>query len=180
MSSHLVRDTRNELRPFIRVVAFVCVAVIGLIVDQLTKALAVGALGHGKVITLIPHFLQLRLLYNAGASLSLASAHTSVIGIFAIVACLVLLVLQFRTTSMAWSVVLGVAFAGAAGNLIDRVAYAQSWFDGKVIDFLDYGWSVGNVADIFLALAAIGIIVLMLKDVPFRITHRVHEDSSSE
>ena len=76
--------------------------------------------------------------------------------------------MAWRTTSMAWTVFLALAFAGALGNLIDRVAYAQGFLNGKVVDFLNYGWSVGNVADIFLMIAGIGIIVLILCGVPYR------------
>ena len=44
---------------------------------------------------------------------------------------------------------------GALGNLIDRVMYADGFLDGKVVDFLNYGWSVGNVADIYLVVAGV-------------------------
>lgn len=45
-----------------------------------------------------------------------------------------------RTVSMKWSVAISFAFAGALGNLIDRVMYADGFLNGKVVDFLNYGW----------------------------------------
>ena len=40
--------------------------------------------------------------------------------------------------------------------------------DGKVVDFINYGWSVGNLADVFLTFAAAGFIILIFKGVPLR------------
>ena len=67
----------------------------------------------------------------------------------------------------AWAAALGCAFAGALGNLVDRVSYADGFLNGKVVDFINYGWSVGNVADIFLTIAGVGIVVMILLNVPF-------------
>ena len=40
--------------------------------------------------------------------------------------------------------------------------------DGKVVDFINYGWSVGNVADIILAIAGIWFVGLILFETPFK------------
>ena len=58
-------------------------------------------------------------------------------------------------------------FAGAFGNLIDRVIYAEGFLNGKVVDFLNYGWSIGNVADIFLMLAGVAAVLLLFLGEPF-------------
>ncbi len=68
---------------------------------------------------------------------------------------------------MKWTVVFALAFAGALGNLIDRVMYAEGFLNGKVVDFLNYGWSVGNVADIFLMVAGVAAVVLLFVGEPF-------------
>ena len=83
------------------------------------------------------------------------------------VACVLLAVGALKAVRLAWTVVLSVAFSGALGNLIDRVAYADGFLDGKVVDFLNYGWSVGNVADILLVGAGIAVVVLLVLGVPF-------------
>ena len=80
---------------------------------------------------------------------------------------LALAVLAIRTISMKWTVVFALAFAGALGNLIDRVMYAEGFLNGKVVDFLNYGWSVGNVADIFLMVAGVAAVVLLFVGEPF-------------
>ena len=38
---------------------------------------------------------------------------------------------------------------------------------GKVVDFLNYGWSVGNVADIYLVVAGVALVILILMGEPF-------------
>ena len=92
---------------------------------------------------------------------------TWLISLLAIVACVALAVLAIRTISMKSTVVFALAFAGALGNLIDRVMYAEGFLNGKVVDFLNYGWSVGNVADIFLMVAGVAAVVLLFVGEPF-------------
>ena len=70
----------------------------------------------------------------------------------------------------AWRIIMGVdnkwliwgcaiALAGTIGNMIDR------WFYGYVIDFIEVGqWIVMNLADVFIILAAVLILVGYLKD----------------
>ena len=135
--------TNQQGRLRTRVAVFACVAAAALIVDQLTKAWAMGA------------------------SLGMGSGATWVISLLAVVACVALAVAGVRTVSMKWSVAISFAFAGALGNLIDRVMYADGFLDGKVVDFLNYGWSVGNVADIYLVVAGVVLVILILMGEPF-------------
>jgi len=144
-----------------RVAVFACVSAVALIADQLTKAWAMAALSDGQSIRVIPGLLSLTLVRNPGASLGMGSGATWVM------ACVALVVLGIRTISTKWTVALSFAFAGALGNLIDRVMYADSFLNGKVVDFLNYGWSVGNVADVYLVVAAVVLVVLILIGEPF-------------
>lgn len=150
-----------------RVAVFVALAAVAIAQDQLTKALALARLGNGIMVALPGPLRGLRLVRNPGASLGLGSGSTRVISLIALTACLLIIVLALRTTSMVWTVVLSLAFSGAAGNLIDRVAYASGFLDGAVVDFLDYGWSVGNVADVYLTLAGVAVVVLIICNVRF-------------
>ncbi|WP_094729002.1 signal peptidase II [Bifidobacterium hapali] len=159
--------TIRQGRPRTRVAVFACVAVVALGIDQVTKLWAQTALSDGRTVPVIPPFLSLTLVHNPGASLGLGSSMTWVISLLAVAASIALIVLALRTSSMRWTLALALAFAGAFGNLIDRVAYADGFLNGKVIDFLNYGWSVGNVADIWLMLAGIGIVILIMMGTPF-------------
>ncbi len=150
-----------------RVAVFVALAAVAIALDQVTKALALARLGDGVRVALPGPLRGLRLVRNPGASLGLGSGSTWVISLIAMAACLLIIVLALRTTSMLWTLVLSLAFSGAAGNLIDRVAYASGFLDGAVVDFLDYGWSVGNVADVYLTLAGVAVVVLIVCNVRF-------------
>lgn len=136
---------------------------IGL--DQLTKWWARTALADGKTIPLIPHFLQFRLLFNQGATLGFGAGRTGLIGLFALVVSIGLIIGSLKVRSTPWQIALGIGFAGAAGNLIDRIAWARHILDGPVTDFIDYGWSVGNVADILLDIAVVMIVILLFTNV---------------
>ena len=156
--------TNQQGRLRTRVAVFACVAAAALIVDQLTKAWAMAALSNGQTIRVIPGLLSFTLVRNPGASLGMGSGATWVISLLAVVA---FAVAGVRTVSMKWSVAISFAFAGALGNLIDRVMYADGFLDGKVVDFLNYGWSVGNVADIYLVVAGVVLVILILMGEPF-------------
>lgn len=147
----------------LRVAVFVLIVFVGLAADQLTKWWALNALAGGKKVEIVPSLLSFCLVRNPGASLGLGSSVTWVLAILAGVACLGILVAVFRTVSWGWTIALSLAFAGAFGNLIDRVAYAEGFLNGKVVDFINYGWSVGNVADLELMVAGILVIVLVLR-----------------
>ena len=161
------RDVRVK-RLRIRVAVFALVVIIGLILDRATKLWAMGALQYGKQIVFIPNFIMFSLVRNAGASFAFGSGATCFISLFAIAACVALVFAICRTKSLQWTLVLSLAFAGAFGNLIDRAIYAEHFLDGKVIDFINYGWSVGNVADIILAIAGVWLVALVLLELPFK------------
>ena len=154
-------------RPRARVAVFACVSIVALAFDQLTKLWALGALGDGRTIRLVPGLLSLTLVRNPGASLGFGSGSTWMISLLALVACAALAVLAVRTVSAKWSLAFAFAFAGALGNLIDRVVYADGFLNGRVVDFLNYGWSVGNVADVYLVVAGVAIAVMILRNEPF-------------
>ena len=150
-----------------RVAVFACIAIVGLVLDQGTKLWALQTLADAGTVPVIPGLLSFTLVLNPGMSLGLFSSATWAISLLAAVACVLLIVGALKTVRLAWTVVLSVAFSGALGNLIDRVVYADGFLNGKVVDFINYGWSVGNVADILLVGAGIAVVVLLVLGVPF-------------
>lgn len=159
--------TRQQGRLRLRVAVFACIAAVALALDQATKIWAQSALVAGRSIPVVPGLLSFTLVRNPGMSLGMLSSATWLISVLAIVASVALAVLALRTSSLRWTAVFSFAFAGAFGNLIDRVANADGFLNGAVVDFLDYGWSVGNVADIFLVGAGIAAVVLIAINEPF-------------
>ncbi|MCI1225292.1 signal peptidase II [Bifidobacterium sp.] len=173
-------NNRQHGRLRARVAVFACVAAVALACDQITKAWASRALADGHSVPVVPRLLSLRLIHNPGASLGLGASMTWLISLLATAACVLLVALALTTVSMWWTVAFSIAFAGAAGNLIDRVAYADGFLNGKVVDFLDYGWSIGNVADILLMFAGAGIVALILMGEPFSARDRERHLKSLE
>jgi signal peptidase II len=126
-------------------------ALLVLVLDQVTKVWAEAALGYAQPVALLP-FLNLTLVYNLGAAFSfLADAGGWQRSFFIVLSSVISLVLVVwiwrlppgaRLLGSALALVLG----GAVGNLVDRLAY------GHVIDFIDlhaggWHWPAFNVAD---------------------------------
>ena len=125
-----------------------------LLLDRFTKSLVSARIPIGDAIPVIPGFLRITHWTNEGAAFSLfadsASPHTVRWGLvsFSLIAALVVLAVLVRLGSRInlTTVALALVFAGALGNVYDRIAY------GSVIDFIEvhifnYHWPDFNVAD---------------------------------
>jgi signal peptidase II len=143
-------------------VVWVCVAVVGLALDVVTKVIAVSQLEPGQPVRLLGGLLTLRLIRNAGAAFSQGERFTP---IFAVVAVLVLAYVAIRLVPRlghaGWAVALGLLSAGVAGNLTDRLFRSPGVLRGHVVDFLELPhWPVFNVADMCISAAAAMVVVL--------------------
>lgn len=137
-----------------------------LVLDQLTKAIAVHTLEGKPSVELLGQWLKLTFVRNPGAAFSLAGGYTVFISALAI-AVTFFIIRQARTlTSTWWAVVLGGVLGGALGNLTDRLFRAPAPFRGHVVDFLQLpNWPVFNVADMSLFCAAVLAVVLSIRGV---------------
>jgi len=144
------------------------VSIFIFLTDRLSKYFVFKYL-TGKVINVIPSFLSLRYVENRGAAFSIFSnlkegLWNILLIILPLSVCLVLLYYILKkdlskSTLIAFSFILG----GAAGNIYDRIFY------GKVIDFIDvyigsYHWPTFNVADMFVFLGCLIIVLSFKKD----------------
>jgi signal peptidase II len=140
--------------------AFWATAGLVIALDVVTKWLAVKHLQPEHVPhPIVGEFVRFTLAYNPGAafSMSLGPYSRYIFGAFAIVA-LVILWRLFRVTEPGDSprvFALGLAWGGAAGNLIDRFHSEKG-----VVDFIDVGvgsvrfWTF-NVADSAVTVGAL-------------------------
>jgi signal peptidase II len=137
--------------------------------DVVTKWLAVRYLSPPHVPhPVIGDVVRLTLAYNPGAAFSMHLGPYSryIFGAFALVALVVLWNLYRRAHPSEWllSVALGLAWGGAAGNLLDRVRSHRG-----VIDFIDIGveswrfWTF-NVADSAVTVGAIILAWLLARE----------------
>lgn len=137
---------------------FVVVTTIVLVLDQVTKVLAVELLEGEPSTTVIPGLLDLTFLRNPGAAFGQGSSMTIVLTAIAVAVAAVVVRMARQLRDRGWAVGLGLLLAGAVGNLLDRLLREPAPLRGKVVDFIDYGPFVGNVADIALTAAAVVIV----------------------
>lgn len=147
--------------PFKRLLFIFGLAALVLVADQLTKVWAQSALVVGEAPKpLIGELIQLRLIYNPGAALSIASGMTWVLTLLSVGVVVFIVLMARKIASTAWAVALGLVLGGAIGNLLDRLFRAPGFPNGHVVDFIDYGPFIGNVADIAIVVAAVLIAIL--------------------
>ncbi|WP_422770581.1 signal peptidase II [Plantactinospora sp. WMMC1484] len=141
-------------------------AVVVVLVDQLTKFWAVAALTGREPLPVLGDLLSLRLLYNPGAAFSIGTGVTWIFTIVAAVAVAAITRAAWKVRNRVWAVALGLVLGGAATHLLDRLFRAPGFARGHVVDFIDYaGFFVGNVADICLVVGGALIVLLYLRGV---------------
>lgn len=141
-------------------------AAVVLVVDQLTKLWAQSALEVGAdPKPLVGELIQLRLIYNPGAALSIASGQTWILSLLSLGVVVFVVATARKIRSTVWAVALGLVLGGALGNLGDRVFREPGFLTGHVVDFIDYGPFIGNVADIAIVVAAVLIGYLALRGI---------------
>lgn len=142
------------------------VAAVALVVDLVTKQLAVRELTGRTPVEVVGNLLELRLLRNPGAAFSAGASLTPVITVVAMIATVVVVYYVFQTRHRGWAVALGLLLAGVTGNLADRLFRAPGPFRGHVVDFLALpNWPVFNVADMCINVAAAIFVILLVRGV---------------
>ena len=129
-----------------------------VILDQITKYVAVQSLAAGKAVAVTP-FFNLVLVYNPGAAFSFLSDAAGwqrwlFIAIALIASAWIIRLLNEYPRQTLFSLALSLVLAGAVGNVIDRI------FFGAVVDFLDFHafgwhWPAFNVADSAISCGAV-------------------------
>lgn len=140
------------------------IGVLGLIVDQVTKAVMLTVLDPAHPIPLLGGLVTLQLLRNSGAAFSMGEGLTIGLAIIALVALIGVLVWFVpRVRHIGWTVAMGLLVAGISGNLADRLFRDPGPFQGHVVDFIQLPYfAVFNVADMCITAAAVVVIWLTL------------------
>lgn len=142
------------------------IAIIILILDQITKFVIASSMRIGDSFEVIPGFLNITSHRNNGAAWGILSGKISFFFIITIIILIVLIVFYIKEAkyNLFMQIALSILFAGALGNFIDRL------FHGEVVDFIDtyifgYNFPIFNVADSSLTIGVILIIITLLIDV---------------
>jgi len=137
-----------------------------VVIDRLTKWLAVTYLVPGEPKPVLGDLLRLNLVENSGAAFSLGAGFTVVFTGIAVAVVVVILRTAGRLGSVGWAVALGGLLGGALGNLIDRLTRAPGVGRGYVVDFLQLPhWPVFNCADMAIVGSAILMVVLAFRGI---------------
>lgn len=146
--------------------SFIWLFVLGLVIDIVSKAIIKTNMQEFDSITLIPHFLAITFSYNEAAAFGMGFANPEVnrwiyisVALIASGVILYFYVRKNKTYGKFLKACLMCILVGAIGNLIDRIIY------GKVVDFIDFFgiWhAIFNVADSFVVVGAIMLIVYLI------------------
>jgi signal peptidase II len=142
------------------------VITFAFILDRITKIAVINQLTNTQSI-FINDYLNFELVWNTGIGFGLFSQNANIyyhlitLLIFLVVIFLVYLIMKADfLEKILFSLILG----GATGNLYDRLIFFA------VPDFIDFHinsfhWFTFNIADIFITL---GIILIIIKDITFK------------
>ena len=129
-------------------------------IDQLSKFYIENTMFIGESRPLIEGIFHITYVRNTGISFGLLADRTGIILIIQLFIIILLFYLKSQVFSNNFYINLFFVFvfAGAAGNILDRLIY------GYVIDFFDFQiWPVFNFADIYIVLGVLGLILFIFK-----------------
>ena len=130
------------------------IALVIVVVDQVSKAVASSALQDGQSVPLLPRLLSMQLVHNTGAAFSMLQNSTPLLGLlsFGVGIALILWIWRQRVLPYWQSLASAALLGGTLGNGIDR------WRLGHVVDFLalePIDFPIFNGADVAINLAVL-------------------------
>lgn len=138
-------------------ISIILTAII-ILLDQLTKWLAVTFLKSVDTIPLLEGILHLTYVENRGAAFGILADNRWVFIIISTIAIIGLSIFLFKFAPKNCWLKIGIIFilGGGIGNMIDRI------FLGYVIDFIDFrliNFAVFNTADSFVCIGAVLLLI---------------------
>lgn len=130
-------------------------AVMIIVIDQVTKAWAVASLAPGQTRPVIDGVLHWTLYRNPGSAFGFLAQAPALFTILAAAIAIGIIVVSRRPQLAPMAVAMGFLLGGAVGNLIDRLVRPPGFGTGHVVDFIDLRvWPVFNVADMAITSGA--------------------------
>lgn len=148
--------------------AYVVVAGLVFVGDQLSKSVVERSIPEYTVIPVIPHFFNLTHSKNPGAAFGLfadspAAWKTALLVVISALLIATVVGVVWKSRRLQWEAGVGLALilGGAISNLIDRIRF------GRVVDFLDfyfrsYHWFTFNLADSAIVVGAFFLILQVI------------------
>lgn len=144
-----------------------------IILDLITKIIAVALLTPGESPRILGGLVYFSLIRNPGAAFSMATGMTWLLALVAIGVVVVIVRMAPKLRSTPWAVSLGLVLGGAIGNLIDRIFRSPGFLRGHVVDFVSvFGpnaeyFPIFNVADSAITIGGISLVVTALLGIDF-------------
>ncbi len=140
---------------------WIIIAVVVLVLDQLSKLLVSANFTFTDHFTFIPGIIDLVYVQNKGAAFSIFENYTWLLGLISVLFSVAIVVYMLKTkpSDKLTLVSAGLLLGGAIGNGIDRI------FRAYVVDFIEFSFftfPVFNIADIAITVGAGLLIVGML------------------
>lgn len=137
-----------------------------VLLDQITKAVVLNRLEPGRMVTVVYPYVQFVHVRNPGVAFGLdLGALSRPFFIFSSLMVLGVLVLLYRSTrpdERLKRVALVVLCAGAVGNLIDRIRWAEGVVDFIRVSIWNREWPIFNLADVAVTAGAVMLGIALL------------------
>jgi signal peptidase II len=143
--------------------AFIALATVVVVLDQLTKAWLVSVLAPGESMQVVGDVVRLVHSQNTGGLFGLLRGQSAPFAALSIVVMALIVTYHARSGRSGYlTLTLGLLLGGAIGNMLDRVRL------GYVVDFVDAGigslrWYTFNVADSAISLAILLLVAAALR-----------------
>jgi len=139
------------------------IIVIGIIIDQLTKLLAVRYLKPIETFPLIDGVVRLHYTTNPGMAFGLAQDHRWIFMSASVIMIVGMSIYLFGglAENRLYAVSVAMVISGGIGNMIDRVAL------GSVVDFIEVtfvDFAIFNGADSFVCVGAVMLVLALIID----------------
>lgn len=159
-----------KIKKYTKFLIYFCViSVLAIVIDQITKYVALNFLEMGVPVAFIPHFIEFTLTLNKGAawgmgdgaewSRILLTIISWVVAIF-LIGYVAYMIKKEKEIDTLYGISLALILGGDIGNLIDRTFF----YSRGVIDFISIqswwkGFGIFNIADSCLV---VGIFLLLI------------------
>jgi signal peptidase II len=141
----------------------VIVALITLILDQISKIVIESLIEYHHSVTIIKDFFKLTIVHNFGISWGILEGKRFIIILGTLIVMVIIYkLLQTFKNNIRNNIAFGLLIGGMLGNFIDRLflGYVRDFIDFKIFN---YNYPVFNISDMGIVIGIILIIIATIK-----------------